>query len=114
MKYLLILIFITTSLILFWFKEGLLIGNAESGLPFYNLAKQVNISSWAWTDINLGNNTALLSGVTPTLWLLSLFEGWGVPGFFIEAVFFWLILTISALAIFFLSKELFSEIDNKI
>lgn len=114
MKYILLLIFITTSLIFFWFKEGLLIGNAESGLPFYNLKKQVEISSRAWTDTNLGNNTALLVGVTPAYWVLSLLENINIPPFLIQALFFWFILTVSALSIFFLTKELFPEIENKI
>lgn len=108
------LIILTVSLIFFWFKEGLLVGNAESGLAFYNLSKYVQFSSYSWTDANLGYDGALLVGANPTYWILSLFEQIKVPSFLIQALFFWLILIVSSLSLFFLSKELFPEINNKI
>lgn len=109
-----LIIFVVTSLVFFWFKEGLLIGNAESGLPFYNLSKQVQLFSRAWTDTNVGYNTALLTGTIPTYYFLSLFESIGMLSFIVEALFFWLVLTIACISIFFLTKELFPELSNKI
>lgn len=108
------LITLTVSLIFFWFKEGLLIGNAEAGLAFYNLSKYVQFSSYSWTDANLGYDGALLVGANPTYQMLSFLEQTKIPSFLIQALFFWLILIVSSVSLFFLSRELFPEINNKI
>lgn len=110
----LFIVLLTAFLTLFWFKEGLLIGSSESGLPFYNLNGQVRFTSFAWTDTNLGYEAALIVGSKPLYWAFSLLENSKIPGFLIESLFFWLIITISSVSIFFLTRELFPEVGNKI
>ncbi len=110
----LLILTITTAVVFAWFKEGLIIGTAESGVPFYNLARQLYIGGWAWADPALGSNTALLVGTTPTYWLLAQLEKVGLPAFAIEALLFWFLISIATVSIYFLTKELFPELDWKV
>lgn len=108
------LIGITVALLIFfWFKEGNLIGTAESGLPFYNLDRQYQIAKYAWADPALGTNTSIIVGTAPTYWFLSHFQKIGIPGFLIEAAVLFILLEVGGIFIFLLTKQLFPDISNR-
>ena len=43
----LLIVFTTLSLVIIWFKDGYLLGSAESALPFYDLNRYFNIQEIA-------------------------------------------------------------------
>lgn len=106
-------ILISFLLIFLWFKDGAILGTAESGLPFYNLDRMYQISRWAWPEADLGNNTSMLAGTAPTYWFLSQFQKIGIPGFLIEAAVLFILLNVAGISIYLLTKQLFPEIPQK-
>lgn len=105
---------IPTILVAIWFKDGHILGTAESGLPFYNLNLQFNINDTAWAKYTLGHPINIGVAAKPTYWFLAMLQNVGIPGFLLQASFLWLSFIISGFSIYFLSKELFSGLDKKI
>ncbi len=109
-----ILLFLLSLLLVFlWFKDGFLLGAAESGLPFYNLERNEEIVKWSWAKPGLGNYTGSLTATWPTYWFLKQIENFGVSGVIIEAFVFWIFLFIGGIVVYLLIREFFPNIDEK-
>lgn len=108
-----IILLIPTILSIIWFRNGNIMGAAESGLPFYNFKIHFNLNKEAWSSYALGfpNNIGVAS--TPTYWFFATFQDIGIPSFLLQMFFFWLVLVISGIGIFLLAKELLPELENK-
>ncbi len=85
----------------------------ESGIPFYDFNIQLKINKDAWADYTLGHPTNIGVAATPTYWFFASLQSFGIPDFLLQAFFFWLVLVISGISIFLLSKELFNKLDSK-
>lgn len=109
------ILFLATILVTIWFKEGLILGTAESQIPFYNLTRFYDAVKLAWSDTNpgLGSSNGIGSALAPTYFVLSFLERIGVPNFMIEAGFLWFFLVAAALGIILFTKELFPKISSK-
>lgn len=103
--------FLATTLVTIWFYEGDILGTAEAKIPFYKLERFADITQWAWTDYALGNSTALTTASFPFWIVLAYLQNLGLPGFIIQAILFWILLIVAGLGIYFLTKELFPEIE---
>ncbi len=110
---LILILFLSTVLVSIWFREGNIMGTAESGLPFYNLNLEYNSFKEAWASFALGDPTNITLSSVPSYWFLSLVQGMGIPPFLIQATFFWFVLVVSGFSILFLTKELFPQLKNK-
>lgn len=94
-----------------WFREGNIMGTAESGLPFYNPQLQYDINKDAWAYYALGHPINIGSAAIPAYWFFAHIQNLGIPGFVLQAIFFWLILVVSGGAIYKLVREIFPNID---
>jgi len=112
-KYLPLLILSPFIFVLFWFRNGNIMGGGESGLPFYDLSRMLEISRYSWADPALGNSIGIGVAATPIYWILSQIENLGVPGFALEALWFWILFVISGISVWFLTIELFPRIQEK-
>lgn len=108
-----IILAISFALTFFWFRDGHILAAAESGLPFHDIKTNYENTQYSWSAQGLGNSTGLLVAANPTFWLLSKFEGMGIPNFIIEAGVFWLLLFTAGLGIYSLTKVYFPKIENK-
>lgn len=99
-------------LVLILFRNGDIIGTAESELPFYNLDIFTSDASWSWSNAYLGTSTGLTTALFPTWWVLLQIQNIGAPGFVTQAVFFWLIFFSAGNGIYFLTKTLFPEMPS--
>ena len=88
-------------------------GHGESGLPFYNLSLQLKNFGYSWADYSLGHPTHIFTTSIPTYYALSILEKLGVPDYIIQALFFYIILVVSGISTFLLTKELFPNIKNR-
>lgn len=95
----LILVFIVTLLVVIWFQKGLIYGSGESGLPFYNTKKLLEIVQHAWADTPTGASSAVGFASIPFYLILTFLENLNIPSFLIQAVFFWLIFITGVLSI---------------
>src|SRR3972149_2957390 len=108
------LIIITALILCFiWFKDGLILGTAESGLPFYDLKFHFDLTKFAWAEPALGNATGINVAGFPTYFLLSKLGELGLPNFIVEASVFWFLLTAAGIFILLLTKLLFPKIKPK-
>ncbi len=85
----------------------------ESGIPFYDLALQYNINKSAWAAYTLGHPINISVAGAPTYYFLSLIQKVGIPSFLIQAMFFWIILVCSGFGIYFMTKQIFPDIQKK-
>lgn len=108
-----LIVLVPFILVIFWFKEGNIMGTAESGLPFYNFQIAYNSNKDAWNHYALGFPTNIGMAAKPTYWLLAQLQNIGVPGFILQASFFWLVLVVSGLSIYLVTKSLFPELKEK-
>lgn len=108
-----IIFIIPLLLVTIWFKDGNLLGSGESGLPFYQVQRQLNLLSWAWGEGGLGLNIGIVTAATPTYWVLSLIGGLGVPGFIIQAALFYILFVVAGLFTYLLTKEMFPNLGNR-
>ena len=109
-----IIIIIVFALILVavWFRHGLIMGTAESGVSFYNISTLELKTRYTWTQMNLGASTDTLPAVWPHFVLFVALSRLGVPGFLIQAATFYFILVSSGVSIFYLTKLLFPRTTN--
>lgn len=112
--YLIVLFIIPVILVVLWFKDANILGTGESGLPFYDLMLQFKNFSYAWANYALGHPTNITIASVPTYWFFAQLQNIGVPAFLLQAFFLWFSLTVSGISIYFLTKELFPKLDQKI
>lgn len=105
--------FAALVLILVWFKDGLILGTAESALPFYDSAYHYNFTKYAWVDAWLGNSTGITTSTAPAYLVWTKLEELGVPKFIIEAGTIWALFTAAGIFIYKLIKLLFPEIKSR-
>lgn len=112
-----LIVFLTVAILNFtfvfiWFREGYILGTAEAVIPFYNLERYYQQVKDAWADNNpgLGLPNGIITAYAPTYFIFSLLEKSGLPGFIIEASFFWFLLTSVGVGVIFLVRELFPKI----
>lgn len=108
-----LILLIPLILNIIWFRNGNIMGAAESGLPFYNFQIAYDSNKNAWADYALGFPTNISISAKPTYWLLAQIQNMGIPGFVLQASFFWLVLAVSGISIYSISKILFPELGNK-
>ncbi len=108
-----LIVVLATILVTIWFRNGLVLGAAESSLPFSNLEAYQRITKWAWAEPALGNNTGIYTASWPTYLVLSLLEKNNIPGFLIEALLFWTILIVSGFSVFYLTRDFFPKLNDK-
>lgn len=104
---------IALFLVVVWFRDGLLLGTGESGLPFYNLRFQHRGISQAWADPALGVATGINVVSAPTYWVLGKLQQAGLPGYLLQALFFGLLFVVSGVSVYFLTKELFPKVQSR-
>jgi len=99
-------------LVLSWFKEGLLMGSAESGLPFNDLAIHFEVANHAWATPLVGNATGMITASAPTYWLFYKLESLGMGKVFLQFLFFLIIVFISQLATYIFLITYFKNIKK--
>ena len=105
------LIFALVSLVLvaIWFRGGNAMGGGEMGSPFYNLNRMFEMTAMAWSDRSLGADYGLSAGGAPYYKLFSVFQNIGVPGFLLQAIFFFICTMLGLLSMYALTRELFPD-----
>src|SRR3989344_2806835 len=96
-----------------WFRNGYLLGTGESGLLFYSVERQYEISKYAWADVLLGSSRGIFTAAAPTYWFLSQIEKLGTPPFLLEAGFFVTLFWVAGFSIYFLIREIFPKLEAK-
>jgi hypothetical protein len=108
-----LLLLLSLAFVSWWFRGKNIFGAGESGVLFYDIERQYDISSYSWADPAFGNSTGTTVSSKPTYWILSKIEEFGVPSYFIQAFFFWFLFFVAGISVFFLIKELFFGIEEK-
>lgn len=108
-----LIITIPTIFVVFWFREGNILGTGESGLPFYDFNIQYNINKNAWAYYALGHPINIGSAASPTYWFIAQLQNIGIRGFILQASFFWFVLVSSGISIYFLTKILFPNLTYR-
>lgn len=108
----LLLILIPLILVIIWFRNGLIMGGGEEGLPFYNITKSVQLSG-IWQERATGS---LNLGLLPWLALLYPIEiihnTLHIPNFIFQAVTFWVLLMAGMLSTFFLIQSILEKRES--
>ncbi len=101
-----ILVSVSSTLILVWFRKGLMMGWAEGGLPFYAPWRLYSVSSHAWADSQLGTLTPSVVSSAPFYYVLGILTSAGIQPVILQALTFWLLLNISGFSMYLLSKNI--------
>ena len=108
-----LIVLIPFILVMLWFREGNIMGTAESGLPFYNFQIAYNSNKDAWSHYALGFPTNIGMAAKPTYWFMAKLQNIGIPDFLLQASFFWIVLVVSGVSIYLITKNLFPNLNNK-
>lgn len=109
----LFLFLISIVLVAVWFRNGLIMGSGESGLPFYDINSAWERTSFAWKPHKLGVANGITAASLPTYWLLSSLNNLGFPSFAVQSFFLFVTVFISGISIFWLTKELFPKLKTQ-
>lgn len=107
------LFFIGVSVSFFWFRKGLMFGGGEEGLPFYNIAKTLNLSSNVWYDSNGGYTVALFLPKVPYFQFINLLTSFGLSSVLLQVGTFMFLILTGVVSVFFLTKNLFKDSLSK-
>lgn len=110
---LVLILLIPLLLVMVWFKDGNILAVGESGIPFYNFQIAYESNKNAWAHYALGYPTNISVSAKPMYWLLAQLQNHGIPGFLLQASFFWVVLVVSGLSIYYLTKNLFPSLNNQ-
>ncbi len=99
----LIIFTISIFLIIVWFHNGLIKGVAEPGLPFFKPHITFNAYKYVWLSSNLGEVVLSKNTLLPLFTILTLFEKFGFPSFFIQALTFLFILSFQGVFVYLLT-----------
>ncbi len=108
--YLLFAVILTTI----WFKDGDILAAGEFGLSFYNLNQLASISVQAWGNQVLGGSSGYTVASGPTFFLLSSIQNLGMPGFFIQALFFGFSIFLALFSMDYLMKTSFANASLRV
>lgn len=111
-RFVLLILLSSLLLCLIWFRHGSFLATAEGGIPFYNLEHQYEAVRYSWAEPGLGTSTGLITASAPTYWVLGQLHKIGFPEVFLEAVVFSILLFVSGLSIFLLTKLFFPEVPD--
>lgn len=109
--YNIVAVVLVSIIVFFWFHRGNLIAGAETGIPFYNLARSANIASYPYVDSQLGIANPFYIHFFPIWKTLEIFSFTGLPEYLIQAVLFFVLLIIPLIVIPKLFQELFGRKD---
>lgn len=107
MKPIILFFVIAVVITIILFRGGNLLGGGESGVPFYNLKRMLEISSSPWSDVLLGVYIPHVVVNIPFFAALSFLQNIGIPGYLLQATFFFLLIFLSTSSMYLLSKSLF-------
>lgn len=108
-----VLVAVSLILTVILFRGGSTLGGGEVGVPFYNLSRLLDMTQMALTDRGLGNSTGLGVGGAPYFKFFSVLQNFGVPGFLLQAGFFFICIFVTLISSYMLVREIFPEIDKK-
>lgn len=109
-----IIAFVAFVLVSGWFKNGLILGYAEGALPFYDIGRYLLQTEFAWGDHpGLGSVTGIITAAGPSYFLLSKLQQFGVPGYLLQEITFFLVLFSSGVGIYLLTKLLSPSLSEK-
>lgn len=108
-KFLLPLLLIPLILVSIWFRNGLIMGGGEEGLPFYNPSKTLELSG-IWLEHATGiPNLGLLPRATLFYPLSFLHENLHIPNFILQAGTFFILLVVGTISCYFLTLNLLNR-----
>lgn len=108
-----LLVLIPIILTIIWFRHGNIMGTAEAGLPFYDFQIQYNVNKNAWAHYALGYPTNISIAAKPTYWFMAQLQKMGIPGFILQASFFWIVFVVSGVSTYLITKNLFPSLSRK-
>lgn len=105
-KFIILLLLIPLILTIIWFKNGLIIGGGEEGLPFYNSSKTFNLSTHVWIEYETGASVLGWLSKSPIIYLSFLSEKVGISSFFFQLILFYILMEIALLCVYLLTLTL--------
>ncbi len=93
------LIVLITTLTTIWFRKGLILGSGESGLPFYNTSRLLEVLKNSWGDVPIGGNGSIAFPSYPLYAIVAFFQHLGIPSFILQAALYWFIFVVGVLSV---------------
>lgn len=103
---------ISLALVAIWFIPGYMYASGESGLPFWNINRQLFLSKFAWVDLSLGYNNANGTASYPFYYIFSKIIPVIGP-VSAQSLFFFITLFTALTGIYLLIREYFPKLDKK-
>ncbi len=109
-----LIIFFCILIIGIWFRDGKLLATGEEGLMLINPIRNIELYKYSWNETGLGGAGPGSNAMIPFYYLEFHILNAGVPIWLFQAVIFFLLMSIGACSIYYLSKELFKNLveDN--
>lgn len=112
-KDLVIILFLIVTILFLWFHKGLLFAGGEEGIPFYDLNKTLKFISFSWQDISAGFPIQLNLNRIPYFTFLNYLFNLEIPGYLVQTVHFFIIMSFGTISLYFLLRETLNELKDR-
>ncbi len=99
------LFFLCLSLVILWFRKGLMFACCEQGIPLYNISKHILLSSYSWYEVGTGSQLFQLLPEVPYYKFLELLHIYGINNITLQALTFLGLMLTGCLSVLFLIRE---------
>ncbi|MDP3973607.1 MAG: hypothetical protein Q8P92_02115 [Candidatus Daviesbacteria bacterium] len=110
---LLLLLVIPLTLVLIWFRNGLIIGGGEESLPFYNLKHTFEISTSIWVEYATGLPIIGWLPKAPLIYTASLLASIGIPPFILQMMTFYVLMVVGLFSLYYLILCFLQDREDK-
>jgi len=101
---LLIIVFLSVTLVFIWFHPGMIMGGGDIGLPFYRPRRIFEVERYTWwDDVAPGATFSNTLSSLPFYTVLAALSSIGIPDFAIQALVFLFVLVVGGASVYFLS-----------
>lgn len=109
------IVLLCAVIIAIWFKDGKLLATGEEGLMLVNPDRAIEIYKYSWNEVGSGGAFPGWNAILPLFYLESYIINLGFPLWIFQETLFFLLMSIGALSIYYLCKELLkSNIKDKL
>lgn len=104
-----LIVLLCAVIIAIWFKDGKFLATGEEGLVLLNPSRTIDLYQYSWNEIGTGIAAPGTNAMVPLFYFESWLLNLRLPLWLFQAFIFFLLMSLGAVSVYFLSKELLKE-----
>ncbi len=109
--HIILIILFCLLLTIIWFQDGKLLATGEEGLQLANPTRSIELYKYSWNEVGVGAAYPGVNLLVPLFTAESFFVNLGIPVWNFQAAVFFLLMLIGSCSVYFMTTNLFEEVD---